>query len=369
MVRGNFIGVYMSMIRNSLIVIAAVIVLFWLLWPKDVSNTPPTAAVPQSSSLDLPIETPKTEAPVEEPADHEEIAPIIFYDTYQSVHGALPPSLAGTTIPFKLSITESGELIVDEHLRTLFDYFLTLDGEEPLEIILERIKELLATHLPEAAKSRAIEVLESYLALKNAELELNQQMRNEFEATGRRPSIGEMKAAIKGVRGASLDPEVYDAFYRVEDQLDEYTISRIKIQGDDSLSQDEKQQALLEIEQLLPQASQAQLQKERSTQQIYQDVETARAEGATDEEIFSMREQAFGTEAAHRYAKADEKKAHWESRIANYRQERQMILETTGVSEQDKEMQINELRERHFSGNELKRIPVIDKMRDAQAGN
>lgn len=353
------------MIRNGLIVIGVLVGLFWLLWSKDAPSTKPTAAVQQSQNLNSVMEA-VTINPIEKPSDYEEISPTIFYDTYQSVHGALPGSLAGTTIPFKLSITESGDLIVDEHLRTLFDYFLTLDGEEPLEIIIARIKELFDSHLPEAAKLRAIEVLESYLALKNAEAELSQNLSEEFEATGRRPTIEEMKVAIKGVRGSSLDPEVYDAFYRVEDQLDEYTISRIKIQSDESLTYSEKQEALIEIEQLLPQADQVQLEKERSTQRVYRNVETARAEGASEQEIFSMREQAFGTEAAHRYAQADEKKTQWESRITDYRQERQSILDTSGVSDEDKIVQIDELRQRHFSGNELKRIPVIDKMRDAR---
>lgn len=302
----------------------------------------------------------------EEDIGSEWIAPEISYQTYESEHGELPPSLEGTTIPFNLEVTSDGQLVVNANLRRLFDYFLTLDGEEPLDTILARIEELLKNHLPETAQARAIEVLHQYFDLKNAEIALALQMDENYKATGQRYSVAEMRRLLRDLRASNLDPEAYNGFFGVEDKRDDYTLARLKIQEDDSLTAEEKKAALAALDHMLPEADQIHLQQERQTESVYSEVEKARSEGASDAEIFHIREQAFGAKAAQRYAEADAKKAQWESRISAYRQEREEILNNPGITEQDKNYQIDRLRQQHFEGNELKRIPVIDRIRDSQ---
>ncbi|PIE40763.1 MAG: hypothetical protein CSA49_06860 [Gammaproteobacteria bacterium] len=298
--------------------------------------------------------------------DKQWIAPLISYESYTSVYGELPASLQGSMIPFNLEVAADGTLVVNQQSRRLFDYFFTLDGEEPVETILERVKELLETYLPESARVRAENILEQYFKLKLGEIELAHRLDAEFEASGRRPDAAELKQAIKDLRTSSLDTDVYTAFFGVEDQRDDYSLSRLEIQQDTSLTAAERQQALLEIEQLLPDKDRLQLQKERIVENTFNDVQQARDAGASDNEIFYIREQAFGAKVAQRYAEADVRKAQWESRIAAYRQEREVILNSSGMTDEDKHYQIELLRQEHFEGNELKRIPVIDRIKDAE---
>lgn len=308
---------------------------------------------------------PAIEQEVDEEVDPQErILPMLSYDTYESEHGQLPSSLEGSAIPFNIEITADGQLVVDSNLRDLFDYFLTLDGEEPFEIIIARIEELLEKYLPQPALDRALDILNQYVNLKHAEAELAAQLDADLKASGRRPSLEELRRLRRDLRASNLDPETYEAFYGVEDKQDEYAVRRIAIQGDDSLTEKERQEALLALEQVLPEAERLQKEKERSTQNVYDDVERLKDEGASAAEIFAVRAEAFGAEAAQRYADADVKKEKWESRISTYREERKDILNTPGITESDKEYQIQQLREQHFEGNELKRIPVIDQMWD-----
>jgi len=336
-------------------------VLVWWLWPSETVTNKITPEVPFEEITIVSTVDNQGVA-----LDSAWVPPAITYDSYQSIHGALPPSLEGTRIPFNLLIDENGELIVNESLRRLFDYFFTTDGEEPLETIVARIKELLTTHLPGIAQGRALEILQQYFELKQAEIELARQMDFEFKASGERPSLIEIRRVLRDLRASNLDVDVYAAFFGVENQREDYTLNRLEIQGDASLTVEERQIALEAIEEYLPPADREHMQSEREAQQVYQDVENAKAEGATEAEIFHLREQVFGVEAAQRYADADSKKSTWDDRITTYRGQREGILNTAGLTEDDKTNQIGQLRQQHFEGPELKRISVIDRMMDSE---
>lgn len=301
------------------------------------------------------------------PENAEWIAPAISYESYESKYGQLPVSLEGTHIPFNLQVDEQGNLVINNNLRRLFDYFFTTDGEESLDTIVVRLEELLEKHLPASASIRAIEVLHQYLNQKKSEIELSRQIDEDFKAAGEQPSIWEMKRLLRDLRASNLDAEVYEAFFGIENQRDDYTLSRLQIQQDSSLTDEERATALIEAEQHLPIDEQKQFAEERQIKQVFADVQAANAEGASKSEIFHIREQAFGAETAERYAEADKKVSSWDSRVSTYRAEREAILTIDGLTDDDKENQIEQLRQQHFQGNELKRIPVIDEMKDTES--
>lgn len=292
--------------------------------------------------------------------------PEITYETYRSEYGALPASLEGTQIPVGRLVDDNGDLIIDENLRRFFDYFFTLDGEEPHERIIARIEELLKNILPLSAQSRALEILYQYVELKKEEIALAARLDADFKASGVRADIGYLKRQIRDLRASNLDPEVYEGFFGEEERHDEYTISRIEIQQDQSLTEAEKAEALKALEQYLPEADRRYLAEERELKEVYEAVAAAKAQGASEAEIFHLRAQAFGPEAAERYSVADKEMDAWDARVATYREQRKAILETDGYSEADKDAEIQALRAQHFEGNELKRIPVIDNMMDAE---
>ena len=84
-----------------------------------------------------------------------------------------------------------------------------------------------------------------------------------------------------------------------------------------------------------------------------------------EEQIFQMRSEAYGPEAAGRYAEADREQAQWDLRVDTYREQRRAIMDS-GLSAADQEAEIARLREQHFSGPELMRIEVIDRMYDQE---
>ena len=351
----------MRLKSSILIVILAVLsVAAWFLWPSRTSvKNAKTDAVLEMNNVQMAEQT------QEIAKNNTWIVPMIRYDTYESGYGTLPPSLEGTNIPFNLQVDEQGELVVNESLRRLFDYFFTTDGEEPIETILARIVELLEAHLPETAQGRAIDILHQYYELKLAEIELARQLDADFKASGEMLSLAELRRAQRDLRASNLAPEVYEAFYGVEGKLDDYAVDRIEIQRNTSLTDEEREAALIAIEQTLPIKDREKLQADREKQNMLDDVKKAKENGASDAEIFQVREQVLGAKIAQRYADADSRKMEWDSRITAYRDLRAEILNATGMTEGDKEYELEQLRAQHFQGNELKRIPVIDRMMDS----
>lgn len=311
-----------------------------------VSTPPATDSAPQVSKRWLP--------------------PVLHYDTYASDYGPLPASLNGTQIPFFLQVDEHGQLIVNDALRVLFDYFFTTTGEEPLDTTIARIRELLDKQLPSPAKERAQAILDQYIALKKAEDALRKQLAFEFEASGRKSDLNERARLLQDLRATHLDQEAYQAFFGDEEKRDEYTLKRLEIMRDDSLSEEQRATALDTIEALLPPSERDAVRAQRETESLTQRVAQARMTGASDAQIFQMRESVYGAETAERFANADQQQSQWDARVSTYREQRASILNSAGVSDADKEQQIAALRAQHFDALEQKRIPTIDRMLDSK---
>ncbi len=299
-----------------------------------------------------------------EPAADKQL-PRITYDTYKSQYGGLPKSLRDTAIPTAFLIDANGHLIPDTTLRRCFDYFFTTVGEEPIERIIERIQELLQTLLQEPALGEALAILDEYVALKQAEVDLQQQLGNDYKAGGKMTDIYERAPLLRELRMSNLSPEVYEAFFAAQDKREDYTLKKMDILKDKSLTTEERIADLKEIETLLPEHVQQRKAEEHAKELMHERVANAKAAGASDAEIFQLRSETVGPEAAERFAVADQNQSQWNQRIASYRDQRQSVLDSN-LSEQDKQQQINALRQQHFSDSDLKRIPVIDRMMDAQ---
>lgn len=332
------------------------IVLYWAFRPSP-QNPPLEANLTSTEQI-------VTQA-MSEPLQETWQAPHLTANTYQSKFGSLPESLKDTRIPFDLRVDEQNQLIIAASLRRLFDYFFTLVGEEDISLIKQRIVEILERHLPEPARTQASTIFQEYVALKEAEIALREQLAADYQASGRQLDLQERVRLMRELRQSLLSPEVYDAFYAAEDQRAEYSLQRHEILRDSTLSLTERNNALRELDRQLPESLREAKEEEYVHKELSQQIEQARAGGASDAEVFQLRSQVYGQEAAARFAEADKQQAEWNGRVAVYRQQRREVMQS-GLSGADQAAEIERLREQHFSGPELMRIPVIDRMLDEQ---
>lgn len=278
---------------------------------------------------------------------------------------ALPASLSNAGSPAPLVRDANGSVSADSRLRRLFDFYLNAIGEEPLEHIVARIRHALGQQLSGAALEEALGVLENYLQYRNAVGEFLQQQELTVAGTTAQglDSVLAARQSVIALRGEYFDPTVETAFFGQQDATDHYLLERVAIVRDPSLTDSEKTAALSELDRNSSEQVVGVYEKTRTVAALQRQVRDLQAQGAPQETIFALRESLVGAEAAQRLAALDRSKQEWMSRLAVYREELAVIESDPAYPPQERRRLTLELRERHFSGNELVRVEALDRNR------
>jgi len=285
----------------------------------------------------------------------------------------LPASLQNTSPPTPLDIDLNGNLIVNIKIRNLFDYYLSAIGEETKEELVARIKNELAS-LPPKAQSRALEILEGYLAYKVAidnYLMTTQNLSRPSSATDSRKTIQEMekealrhKNQMRALRVDFMDVETSEAFYGDEDRHDDYIGRLDEIKSDDTLSVQDKlnfqEDALREMPEWF------QKQELRKISQIR--LKTLDKKSMSQAEYAARRIEIVGPEAAARLEALDLKRANWEARKNDYYHAKDKLEEYWGGPDAPGyEQALIQLQQDKFSETELLRLQAQRELEAARA--
>lgn len=283
---------------------------------------------------------------------------------HESEIQVLPESLKGTDVDGGFRVDEQGNLIIDKSIQRYFDYFLATVGELSMAEIATYLRHQISSGLAEPARTQALAILEDYLAFKAAlHLAAQQQDGSEGDAYSYM-ALSERLGIIQQARREHLSPEVVEAFFGEEEQYDQYTLDRIRIEQDSSLTAGQKAEQLESLLQTLPESIRKD-QQEVGQYQRYAQVEASmRQEGASAEDLYQMRQQMFGSEAAERFAKLDQERAIWDQKWQQYEAQK-LRLQGAGLSDSDYQSQLQELRERHFSEVEIRRVEALDRLAKA----
>jgi len=294
---------------------------------------------------------------------------------YKSNLGPLPDSLEGTIMANALVVDEDGNLRVSSDIRRVFDYFLSTVNEEPLETVLARINEYLEYHLKNPALNQAKDILGGYIGLKKAlydfEIERSELMKlylDEVQLTQSGGSklllLEEQLQARNELRAQHLSLEVYEAFYEDEQIFDQYTLDRMKVMADTSLSKSEQQAELDQIDNVAPEHLVLARQETQITDTLKKRTALLQEQGADDGDIRALRTEMFGEEAADRFDELDKKRAEWKQRLEQYLAQRSEILATKGLSLEERELQVDQLRTSRFDSREQIRVKVFERQSD-----
>ncbi len=291
----------------------------------------------------------------------------ITFNNYQSQFGPLASSLRNTYIPIHFTVTPNGQLVITRSIRSLIEYFLSANTEEPIDMIIGRINEIFDTALSQPARAQAKDVLRRYLDYKQALVIIEQQQSDEQNLSGKVPNYESALKYRKDARMNYLGQEIYDAFFAKEDSLDDYTTGILAINKNHDLSDKQKQQQALALELVLPPEEQAIKTAEHQREELKHTVSKARANGASESQIFQLRSQVYDQQTTERFAARDIQKSKWDNRFTQYRQSRQAILASDGISDDDKASEIEALKTNSFSRREKIRLTTLDKMADKTA--
>ena len=274
----------------------------------------------------------------------------------------LPPSLSGTEVDGELEVDAAGRLKITGGIRRVFDYFLSALGEEPLESILKRIRAYIRHKLPAAAAAEAERLLDSYIAYKRG-LEAVPQA----QATPGNldiPALRRQMQAVQALRTQFFSPEVITAFFGDEDTYDRYTLERLDIMQDKSLTAQQRAQRLAALEQQLPETMREQIKVINQVQNLEGMTREWKQRGGTPEELRQIRESIVGPEAADRLENLDRENQQWDQRMEGWFTERDAIMANKSLSEQDRLRQVEAARSVRFNETERLRVESLEHIRE-----
>jgi len=323
----------------------------WLLTPT--TGSPPTAA--QSSAEIAPDDTQQardTNLQIQQ-QQIDRLPPL----------PPLPRSLRDTQHNVRLHSDAQGNLILSADILHLFEFYLTALSEESLEVCLNRISRDLAAQLQGAALEQARDLLRRYLDFKIALGDLH-NLPAIMDSQGRYAldAIQLRQQQVRALRQQHFSSSEYPVFFQEQDDYDAFMQQQLQLAEDQTLDAGQRQEAIAQLEQQLPESiRQAREEATRETR-LYEQVERMKQQGASAEQLFQLRAQVLGHEAATALAQLDEQHAQWNKRLASYEQERAAI-EQSGLSPQDKQSAVASLIEQRFQPDERPQVEALELYR------
>jgi len=285
-------------------------------------------------------------------------------------------SLAGTMVADNLQLTENNELIVTKDVIDLFDYFLFASGEIQNEVIEQGTREYLKSRLPEPALSSVLEILDNYMAYITAQEAINTEVIrglnpnsiqniDPYEALKQPtlmreemlPYLSESLNHIKKIRRKHMGDDVVEAIWHEDELYDEYTLHRLTILSDPTLSEGEKTVATKVLKEQLPEH----IQKANEGPVSHDSIASSLNQDMSAEEAYQQNVERFGPEAAERLSQLGERRSRFHNQYEIYNKKRKEIIQS-GLSTLDQMDAIDNLRRRHFSDQQVKRVTTMDRI-------
>lgn len=321
--------IYLPLLTSALL-------LGWYLFSDGEASAP--AAAPAVAAQDKTISTRATLPPPIVPARPAPAA-------------QEPTSLRGTEVDGELLVDARGNLVLTSQVRHLFDYFLSLIGEESSQQARQRIRDHLTAQLDEPARSQALELLETYLDYQYQLVDLEAR----FPVAERLEDLLAREQAVQQLRARLFSREAHEAFFAGEEIYNNFTLERLTIQQDPSLSDREKGLAIEALRENLP-AEMQQLLVPQIHNDLREQTLALRAAGADEARIRQLRVGMLGPEATERLEELDRSRAEWRERVEAFQQERERILSQPGLADNDRRAAVNALLEEQFTANERLRL-------------
>ncbi len=348
----------------GLFLVILVMIIACLVWlkPKTTTNTQEKNVIKQNNQLTKNSEN----SPTNTPRIIPKIPNTNSSQSKQTGLENLPRSLQGTKVDGEIIIDENKQLVVTYGLKRLFDYFLSAQGEESDKAIHQRIKNYITSHTPEPASSQAIEIYQQYVAYLQAlgglEKEFgNLQMRATKDGKLDINLIKQRQAKVIQLQEKYFQQATIKAFFKTDKMLENYTLAMLAIDKNKNLSEKQKLQARKNYIANMENGSdkkamQKQQEQQANLAELIKRTETMKKQGATAEQLYTMRKSLVGEQSAKRLAEVDKEEADFAKRFATYQQKKQAIIQQFGENSPTSAEKIQQVEESLFNKNEQKRL-------------
>ncbi|MGM0450337.1 MAG: lipase secretion chaperone [Pseudomonadota bacterium] len=257
----------------------------------------------------------------------------------------LDDTVEGVAIDGEIRVDMNGNLVYDRDLRRFMDFFIGLtqspdDGTAMRERMRQAMRE---QEVPEAIRQDVMSALDRYLSYREAAADLeNRDGESSPEQT--RALLKELKQ----LRRSHLGEAMAEGFFGREQERIENQLARQRIQNNPDLSEAEKRERILDLEEDLPEYTHQVRERSRTYNNLHEETRRMREEGASEAEIRELRTEELGAEAANRLAKLDDQRAQWQSRLEAYQERKQRLQDNDNLTETDRRDALERLRSEHF---------------------
>lgn len=274
-----------------------------------------------------------------------------------SAHSAMPASFSGTQVDGAFSVDAAGNLLITRDIVQIFDYFLSAIGEDTLAVSLERLQVYVRSQLAQPAQDQALALLNQYLDYKRQLVLLERDLPQVASLDGLR----QRESAVQALRARIFSQQVHQVFFANEEDYNQFTLARLAVQQDTSLSPQAKGRAIDQLRANLP----AELQESVLPQlhsELREQTAQLQAAGGSPAQIQQLRQQLVGEQAASRLATLDQQRSDWQQRLNQYQQASATIENNPGLSATDKSSAIKRLSEAQFNPQERLRLAASTEL-------
>jgi lipase chaperone LimK len=271
-----------------------------------------------------------------------------------------PRSLRGTRTDGGLVVDADGRFVPTLEARRLFDYFLTTEGELPLDALRARIVRAIERRLSPDAARDATALLDRYLAYRDAV-----RLRATAAAPGGDDLDGRL-ATLAALRREMLGEAAATAFFAGEEAEARLLLETRRILADPTLAAEERA-ARVEVLYAAREADlPADVRAARATARLASALRIAEAEvrarGGDAAELQALRERLAGPEAATRLADLDRRRAGWDARVEAFRGARERLDQDPSLSPDARTAAIARLLAESFTPPERLRVAALDRL-------
>ncbi len=265
-----------------------------------------------------------------------------------------------TQINCQIRTDASNHLIVNEQTKDCFEYFITQFGEKTLEQIKTDFLGYIKASYKDPLLSQLGDLWTRYINYRNKLGDLQAPTADKDSAQYYQQIVNNTKSLRKQFFS---DYEIQGLF-GTNDTYDQYTVDRMKVMDDKSLSSAEKAQKLKELFDGLPEDWKENLKQLNQLEDLRKLTADIKARGGSAEELRQMRTQLVGPEATQRLETLDTQRGEWKQRVDQYLSERETIMKSS-MSDSAKQNAVNQLRSQQFNNpQEQIRLQTFETVHD-----
>jgi len=265
-----------------------------------------------------------------------------------------------TEVNCQLKIDSSQHLVVNSQTRDCFEYFIAQYEENDLEQIKIHFGKFIQGQYLEPARSQIMDLWTRYLKYREQLADIQapsakQQDKNYFQ---------KIFNSIQDIRKRFFSASEIEGLFSSEDIYQNYTLDRMQILEDSSLSEIEKARKLKERFEELPEDWQHNLQELSKLDDLHTLTKQIKARNGSAEELRQMRTALVGAEATQRLETLDTQRNAWQQRVTSYLDSRDEIIKSN-MSDSAKNQAIQQLRQQQFnSSQEQLRLRTFETVHD-----